>query len=79
MDHYADDLAALTAHLDTKDAVHVGYPCNRLLRKHGVRFTVFVGASFDFARQNFFLSQDLGAKELRDRCPTQFANLPRDF
>ncbi len=25
MDHYADDLAALTAHLDLKDAVHVGH------------------------------------------------------
>src|SRR4029079_5256061 len=24
MDHYADDLAALTAHLDLHDAVHVG-------------------------------------------------------
>ena len=24
MDHYADDLAALTAHLDLKSAVHVG-------------------------------------------------------
>src|SRR5437588_266580 len=24
MDHYADDLAALTAHLDLQDAVHVG-------------------------------------------------------
>jgi non-heme chloroperoxidase len=25
MDHYADDLAALTAHLDLQDAVHVGH------------------------------------------------------
>ena len=25
MDHYADNLAALTAHLDLKDAVHVGH------------------------------------------------------
>src|SRR5438477_10050727 len=25
MDHYADDLAALTAHLDLKHAVHVGH------------------------------------------------------
>ena len=26
MDHYADDLAELTAHLDLKGAVHVGHP-----------------------------------------------------
>ena len=25
MDHYADDLAAVTAHLDLHDAVHVGH------------------------------------------------------
>jgi len=25
MDHYADDLSALTTHLDLKNAVHVGH------------------------------------------------------
>ena len=25
MDHYADDLAALTEHLDLKEAMHVGH------------------------------------------------------
>ena len=25
MDHYADDLAALTAHLDLKKAIHIGH------------------------------------------------------
>ena len=25
MDHYADDLAAVTAHLDLKHAIHVGH------------------------------------------------------
>jgi non-heme chloroperoxidase len=25
LDHYADDLAAVTAHLDLKNAIHVGH------------------------------------------------------
>ena len=40
MDHYADDLAALTAHLDLKGAVHVGHSTGggevvRYLARHG--------------------------------------------
>src|SRR2546423_3645871 len=40
MDHYADDLAALTHHLDLKDAVHVGHSTGggevvRYLARHG--------------------------------------------
>jgi non-heme chloroperoxidase len=40
MDHYADDLAALTAYLDLKDAVHVGHSTGggevtRYIAKHG--------------------------------------------
>src|SRR5271154_175414 len=40
MDHYADDLAALTAHLGLKDAIHVGHSTGggevtRYLARHG--------------------------------------------
>jgi non-heme chloroperoxidase len=39
MDHYADDLAALTAHLVLKDAIHVGYSTGgevvHYLARHG--------------------------------------------
>jgi non-heme chloroperoxidase len=40
MDHYADDLAAVVAHLDLRDAVHVGHSTGggevvRYLAKHG--------------------------------------------
>jgi non-heme chloroperoxidase len=40
MDHYADDLAALTTHLDLKDAVHIGHSTGggevvRYLARHG--------------------------------------------
>jgi non-heme chloroperoxidase len=42
MDHYADDLAALTEHLDLKQAVHVGHSTGggevvRYLARHGER------------------------------------------
>ena len=40
MDHYADDLAAVTAHLDLRDAVHVGHSTGggevvRYIARHG--------------------------------------------
>ncbi|MEV6287720.1 alpha/beta hydrolase [Kribbella sp. NPDC051770] len=40
MDHYADDLAAVTAHLDLQDAVHIGHSTGggevvRYLARHG--------------------------------------------
>ncbi|WP_433194221.1 alpha/beta fold hydrolase [Nocardia sp. CA-107356] len=40
MDHYADDLAALTSHLDLEDAIHVGHSTGggevvRYLARHG--------------------------------------------
>jgi len=40
MDHYADDLAALTTHLDLKDAIHVGHSTGggevtRYIARHG--------------------------------------------
>ena len=42
MDHYADDLAALTAYLDLKEAIHVGHSTGggevvRYLARHGER------------------------------------------
>lgn len=44
MDHYADDLAALTTHLDLTNAVHVGHSTGggeviRYLARHGERRT----------------------------------------
>lgn len=52
MDHYADDLAALTTHLDLTNAVHVGHSTGggeviRYLARHGERRTakaVIIGA-----------------------------------
>jgi non-heme chloroperoxidase len=42
MDHYADDLAAVTAHLDLEDAVHIGHSTGggevvRYIARHGER------------------------------------------
>jgi non-heme chloroperoxidase len=52
MDHYADDLAELTAHLDLKDAIHVGHSTGggevaRYIGRHGtarVAKAVLIGA-----------------------------------
>ena len=52
MDHYADDLAALTEHLDLKDAIHVGHSTGggevaRYIGRHGtkrVAKAVLIGA-----------------------------------
>jgi non-heme chloroperoxidase len=52
MDHYADDLAGLVAHLDLKDAVHVGHSTGggevaRYIGRHGtgrVAKAVLIGA-----------------------------------
>ena len=52
MDHYADDLAALTAHLDLKNAIHVGHSTGggevaRYIGRHGtarVAKAVLIGA-----------------------------------
>ncbi len=45
MDHYADDLAAVTAHLDLKNAVHIGHSTGggevtRYLGRHGEKRVV---------------------------------------
>ena len=52
MDHYADDLAAVTAHLDLKNAIHVGHSTGggevaRYIGRHGtsrVAKVVLIGA-----------------------------------
>ncbi len=52
MDHYADDLAALTAHLDLKEAIHIGHSTGggevvHYLARHGegrVAKAVIIGA-----------------------------------
>ena len=59
MDHYADDLAALTAHLDLRDAVHVGHSTGggevaRYVGRHGesrVAKAVFISAVTPSMRQ----------------------------
>jgi pimeloyl-ACP methyl ester carboxylesterase len=48
MDHYADDLAALTAHLDLHDAIHVGHSAGggevaRYVGRHGESRVAKVG------------------------------------
>ena len=49
MDHYADDLAALTAHLNLKNAIHVGHSTGggevtRYIGRHGESAKLVKGA-----------------------------------
>jgi len=44
MDHYADDLAAVTAHLDLKNAVHVGHSIGGGEVVHYIAATARVGS-----------------------------------
>ncbi|MFI5959004.1 alpha/beta fold hydrolase [Cryptosporangium sp. NPDC051539] len=60
MDHYADDLAALTAQLDLRDAIHVGHSAGggevaRYLGRHGeerVAKAVFISAVTPYVMQD---------------------------
>ena len=56
MDHYADDLAALTAHLDLSDTVHIGHSAGggevaRYVGRHGesrVGKVVFISSAVPY-------------------------------
>ncbi len=47
MDHYADDLAALTAHLDLRNAIHVGHSVPIRLTQTPARCRVRPGAGIE--------------------------------
>jgi non-heme chloroperoxidase len=85
MDHYADDLAALTEHLNLKDAIHVGHSSGRVAggRLRGLHFPslehcpVFLGLLHcyppvtvgDCANHNWFSREKLLKKYRETICP----------
>jgi len=67
MDHYADDLAALTSHLDLKNVIHVGHSTGggevtRYLARHGVKAEAAHTIAKDISEGDALLSYaaDLG-------------------
>ena len=78
MDHYADDLAALTAHLDLKGAVHIGHSTGggevvHYIARHGVSR---VAKAVKREKNYFCLGGSVGGCLQHFRMPQRF-QLPR--
>src|SRR6476619_2224407 len=70
MDHYADDLADLTAHLDLHDAVHVGHSAGggevaRYIGRHGESRSAYPRPPSKVCKPNWRLT----ARSSTGRCP----------
>jgi non-heme chloroperoxidase len=68
MYHYADDLAAVTAHLDLKNAIHVGHSTGG---GEVVHYIARHGENVKFARCAHFSFSDTWSKQI-DAPPTHF-------